>query len=135
MKLARRTGPMAAALLLAATAVAGCARPAEAVTITIHYSAFDPTQLTVPADVPITFVLVNDDPIDHEWLIGDEEFHEAHRTGTHASHDTVPTEVTVPALETVETTITFDQPGTLTYVCHLPAHESYGMAGTLTVEG
>ena len=135
MKIARRTGPMAAALLLAATAVAGCARPAEAVTITIHYSAFDPTQLTVPADVPITFVLVNDDPIDHEWLIGDEEFHEAHRTGTHASHDSVPTEVTVPALETVRTTITFEEPGTLSYICHLPQHESYGMVGVLTIEG
>ena len=87
------------------------------------------------AGVPITFVLVNEDPIDHEWLIGDDAFHEAHRTGTHASHDAVPTEVTVPALETVRTTITFEEPGTLSYICHLPQHESYGMVGVLTVEG
>jgi len=135
MRLALRTRSMAAALLLAVTAVAGCAAPARTITITIHYSAFDPARLTVPAGVPITFVLVNDDPIDHEWLIGDESFHEAHRTGTHAGHDSVPTEVTVPALETVETTITFEEPGTLTYICHLPGHESYGMAGTLTIGG
>jgi uncharacterized cupredoxin-like copper-binding protein len=47
----------------------------------------------------------------------------------------VPTEVTVPALETVRTTVTFAEPGTLAYVCHLPGHEAYGMAGVLTVEG
>ena len=128
---------LAAALLLAASAATACAAVPEAreVTITIHYSAFDPVALTVPAGVPITFVLVNEDPIDHEWLIGDEDFHAAHRTGTHASHGAVPTEVTVPALETVETTITFEQPGTFDYICHLPSHESYGMVGTLTVEG
>ena len=62
-------------------------------------------------------------------------FHEAHRTGTHATHGAVPTEVTVPALETVETTITFDEPGTLAYICHLPGHEAYGMVGALTVAG
>ena len=33
------------------------------------------------------------------------------------------------------TTITFDEPGTLQYICHLPGHEAYGMVGTLTVEG
>lgn len=134
MRRANRSWPVAAALLLAVTAVAGCAPSAQTITITIHYSAFEPSQLTVPADVPITFVLVNEDPIDHEWLIGDEAFHDAHRTGTHASHDSVPTEVSVPALETIETTITFEEPGMLAYICHLPAHESYGMVGALTVE-
>jgi uncharacterized cupredoxin-like copper-binding protein len=89
----------------------------------------------VPRGVPVTFVLVNEDPIDHEWLIGDAGFHEAHRSGTHAGHGGVPTEVTVPALETVTTTITFDEAGRLDYICHLPGHEAYGMVGTLTVRG
>jgi plastocyanin len=125
-----------AALLLAATATAGCGRgQTTTVTITIHYSAFDPTEVSVPAGVPVTFVLVNEDPIDHEWLIGDAAFHDAHRTGTHASHGDVPTEVTIPALETRRTTITFDEPGRVAYICHLPQHEAYGMVGTLTVEG
>ena len=134
MRRTRRSVSAAAALLIAVAGVAaGCSPSAQTVTISIHYSAFDPPQLTVPAGVPITFVLVNADPIDHEWLLGDETFHDAHRTGTHASHDTVPTEVSVPALESVETTITFEQPGTLSYICHLPDHESYGMVGLLTV--
>ena len=126
---------LAVALLIAAAAVGGCAPQAATVTITIHYSAFDLTEVSVPAGVPVTFILVNDDPIDHEWLIGDEAFHDAHRSGTHASHGDVPTEVTIPALETVRTTITFDDPGELAYICHLPQHESYGMVGLLTVEG
>ena len=127
--------PVLAVLLVAVAALTGCSARAENVTITIHYSAFDPTELSVPRGEPITFVLVNEDPIDHEWLIGDEAFHEKHRTGTHASHGAVPTEVTIPALETVTTTITFDEAGRFAYICHLPAHEQYGMVGWLTVKG
>ena len=124
-----------ALLLVVAAAAAGCTPGAVTITITIHHSAFDLTEVSVPRGVPVTFVLVNEDPIDHEWLIGDDAFHEAHRTGTHATHGDVPTEVTIPALETRRTTITFDEAGTLDYICHLPAHEDYGMVGTLTVEG
>jgi uncharacterized cupredoxin-like copper-binding protein len=131
----RRIGPVATALLIAVAAVAGCAPSPQTVTLTIHYSAFDVTELSVPRGVPITFVLVNEDPIDHEWLIGDDAFHAAHRAGTHATHGQVPTEVTIPALETVATTITFDEPGRLAYICHLPGHEAYGMVGVLTVTG
>lgn len=133
MSLVRRS--VIVALLLAVAAIAGCSSEPETVTIRIHYSAFEPTDLSVPRGVPVTFILVNEDPIDHEWLIGDEGFHEAHRSGTHASHGGVSTEVTVPALETVTTTITFDESGRLDYVCHLPGHEAYGMVGTLTVSG
>ena len=130
-----RPALVAVALLIAVVTATGCSGGARTLTITIHYSGFDPAELTVPRGVPVTFVLVNEDPIDHEWLIGDDAFHEAHRSGTHASHGDVPTEVTVPALETAETTITFDEPGTLAYICHLPGHEGYGMVGVLTVEG
>jgi len=56
---------LAVALLIAAAAVGGCAPQAATVTITIHYSAFDLTEVSVPAGVPVTFILVNDDPIDH----------------------------------------------------------------------
>jgi uncharacterized cupredoxin-like copper-binding protein len=122
------------ALLLAASATAGCAR-ATTVTIVIHHSRFDVTEVVVPRGVPVTFVLVNEDPIDHEWLVGDAAFHERHRSGTHSAHGAVPTEVTVEALETARTTITFDDAGTVLFICHLPGHEAYGMVGTLVVEG
>ena len=132
-----RTVRLAIAVILlgVATVAGGCAPAATTVTIHIHYSGFDPTEISVPRGVPVTFVLVNEDPIDHEWLIGDAAFHERHRHGTHASHGAVPNEVTIPALETVETTITFTDPGSVQYICHLPGHEAYGMVGTVTVDG
>jgi plastocyanin len=134
MTRASRSLAAAVATLVVAAVAAGCAPGPTTVTITIRYSAFEPVELSVPAGVPVTFVLVNEDPIDHEWLIGDDAFHEAHRTGTHATHGDVPTEVTIPALETATTTITFDEPGDYAYIYHLPSHEAYGMVGVLTVE-
>jgi plastocyanin len=124
-----------ALLLVGGTALVGWAAPpaSREITIRIHHSAFDPSELTVPAGVPVTFVLVNEDPIDHEWLIGDDGFHAAHRTGTHAVHGQLPTEVSIPALGTARTTIVFGEPGTYAYICHLPRHEAYGMIGVLTV--
>ncbi|MDQ2935372.1 MAG: plastocyanin/azurin family copper-binding protein [Chloroflexota bacterium] len=120
------------ATLLIGAAGCGPAGP-QRVTITIHYSSFDPSALTVQHGVPVTFVLVNEDPIDHEWIVGDQALHERHRHGTEPVHGARPTEVTVPAGTTIETTVTFDQSAHLTYVCHLPHHEAYGMVGTLTV--
>jgi len=101
--------------------------------ITIHYSHYDPAEIRVPAGRPITFVITNTDPIDHEWIVGDAALHARHRTGTEPVHDTRPTEVSLDAGATRTTTITFDSPGTLTFVCHLPGHEAYGMTGTLVV--
>jgi len=130
----RRVRSAAIALLLVAGLAAGCgAGPVTRVEIRIHYSTFEPETVTVPRGVPITFVLVNEDPIDHEWLVGDEAFHERHRTGTEAQHGQRPNEISLPPLTTIETTLTFDSPGTLLYICHFPRHEDYGMVGTLTV--
>jgi uncharacterized cupredoxin-like copper-binding protein len=103
------------------------------VTIDFHYSHFSPSVVVVPAGVKMTFTLRNDDPIDHEWIVGPPEVHEIHRHGTEAVHEHRPTEVTVPALSSRVTTITFDEPGAYAYICHLPGHEEYGMMGTLLV--
>ena len=45
------------------------------------------------------------------------------------------TEVSIDALGTRTTTVTFDKAGTYTFICHLPGHEAYGMTGTVTVTG
>ena len=132
-----RAGVAMVALILAigATIVGWTASGASReITITIHHSAFDPAHITVRAGEPVTFILVNEDPIDHEWLVGDDGFHGAHRTGTHAVHGQVPAEVSIPALGTARTTLAFDEPGTYAYICHLPRHEAYGMVGVLVVE-
>jgi plastocyanin len=132
----RTRGWMPLGLLLGSLLLlGGCSSAASStpIQIEIHYSHFNPSQLTVPHGQPITFLLVNDDPIDHEWIVGTEEVHRVHRTGTEPFHASRPTEVTIPALSTRTTTVTFETPGVLTYVCHLPGHEAYGMIGTLEV--
>ena len=122
----------ALALLLFVAAAGACAPAApRAVDITIHYSHYSASQIDVPAGVPITFRIRNDDPIDHEWMIGDLAMHEKHRAGTEAVHDARPDELTIPALSTRTTTLTFPVAMTLTYMCHLPGHEVYGMVGVL----
>jgi uncharacterized cupredoxin-like copper-binding protein len=101
--------------------------------IVIRYSHFEPSAITVPAGVPVTITLRNDDPIDHEWIVGDDAVHAVHRVGTELLHPSRPTEVVIPAGETRVTTVTFAQPAEWKYICHLPGHEAYGMVGTLTI--
>ena len=117
--------------VLGATALAVAAASTGPLTIdvNIHYSHFQPSSLTVPAGRPVTFLIHNSDPIDHEWIVGDAALHERHRTGTEPYHNSRPTEVSIDAGTTRVTTITFDRPTTLTYVCHLPGHEALAWSG------
>jgi uncharacterized cupredoxin-like copper-binding protein len=127
-----RLVPLGALLLI--TAVSGCApAPTNRATVIFRYSHFAPGDLQVKAGVPVTFTLRNDDPIEHEWIIGPSSIHQVHRTGTESVHNERPSEVTVRPYETKTTTIVFDNPGTLEYICHLPGHEAYGMKGVLTI--
>jgi uncharacterized cupredoxin-like copper-binding protein len=107
----------------------------DRVEISIHYSKFSVSSVQVPLGVPVTFVLTNDDPIDHEWIVGDAAVHERHRTGTEPVHGSRPTEVTIPAHSVRVTTITFPVAATWQYICHLPGHEAYGMVGTVQIGG
>lgn len=103
------------------------------VDIRIHYSRFEPRAFSVPRDRPVRFVIRNDDPIGHEWIVGDETVHEVHRTGTEPHHASRPTEISIPPLSTRQTTITFEAPVNWQFICHLPGHEAYGMVGSLAV--
>jgi len=131
----RRLGAFLLVVVIAATLSSGCGDGAAAsnATVAIRYSRFVPQLITVVAGEPVTFTLRNDDPIEHEWIVGPRDVHTRHRTGTEPFHASVPTEVTVPAFSERLTTITFEQPGDYAYICHLPGHEEYGMVGTLRV--
>jgi uncharacterized cupredoxin-like copper-binding protein len=135
----RAVGRIAASLivgLLAAGAVIQLGfggQRIRTIEIDIHYSHFTPDHVTARAGQPIRFVIVNSDPIDHEWIVGDEALHQRHRTGTEPTHGLRPTEQSIDAGRQVETVVTFDKPGEYRYICHLPGHEAYGMVGTLTV--
>ena len=122
------------ALALVAFAASACASAdasTPTVNIRIHYSKFEPAAITVPAGVPVTYIIRNDDPIDHEWLVGDAAFHARHRTGTENAHGDRPDEVSLPPLATKTTTLTLPA-GTYTFICHFPLHEQYGMIGIVT---
>jgi uncharacterized cupredoxin-like copper-binding protein len=133
----QRYAAFVAVILLALAVVAtACAEThAEGMTIAIRYSRFEPAVITAQAGEPMSITLRNDDPIEHEWIVGTEDVHERHRTGTEPYHATRPTEVTVPAFSSRETTVVFGEPGEYQYICHLPGHEAYGMTGTVRVEG
>lgn len=126
-------------LLLAAASfallVAACGGGASASnrTMAVRYSQFEPGVMTVPQGVPITFTLRNDDPIEHEWIVGRPDVHERHRTGAEPFHAEIPSEVTIPAFASRETTLTFSEPGDYAFICHLPGHEDYGMVGVVKV--
>ncbi len=126
----------AAGILLAAVLPgSGVARgPAtQTVTITMRHSRFAPAHLTVRRGTTVRFVLSNIDPIDHEFILGDEAVQRRHETGTEPSHGAIPGEVSLPAGGTGETTYTFTRPGLLLIGCHAPGHYDYGMRGRVRV--
>ena len=123
-------------LAVALVAAAGACRPVErevrTVEIGLRYSRFTPEAITVDAGETVRFVLRNEDPIHHEFILGDEEVQRVHEVGEEPHHAR-PGEVSVPAGETATTTYRFRGPGTLLFGCHLPGHWSYGMRGTVRI--
>jgi len=122
-------------LALIAAGVACSGQGPARQTIAIRYSHFTVGTVTARVGVPITMTLRNDDPIEHEWIVGTEAVHERHRTGTEAYHGDIPTEVTIPAFSERTTTVVFHEAGDFKYICHLPGHEQYGMVGVVHVTG
>lgn len=99
----------------------------------MEYSRFDVTEISVRSGTRLRFVVTNHDPIPHELIVGDEEVHAQHATGTHAGHPPIPGEVTVRPGGIAVTTFTFDEPGVVNFACHLPGHYDYGMHGRIVV--
>jgi len=121
----------ALALVASAACTTADASTPLRVEIRIHYSRFEPASVTVPAGVAVTYVIRNEDPIDHEWLIGDAAFHQRHRSGTEPVHGDRPDEISVPPNTTKTTTLTLPV-GSYLYICHFPLHEEYGMIGVVS---
>ena len=121
-------------VLLAVGCSSASAHPSEIV-VDIEHSRFVPERIAVGAGTTVTFVIKNSDPIDHEFIIGDQTVQDVHENGTEAHHGKRPGEISVPALESVSTTYTFDEPGELIYGCHLPSHYDFGMKGVIRISG
>ena len=125
-------------LVVGASAASGdaAARPTDGVVhVSIHFSRFDPETIVVEPGQTVRFVIENTDPIDHEFILGDEGVQLVHEEGTEAHHDPRPGEVSVPPGATVATRYTFPESGvgSLIFGCHLPAHYDFGMRGIVTI--
>lgn len=103
------------------------------VEIGIQHSRFSVGDLRVHVGTILRFVVRNDDPIDHELVVGDDPVHARHAAGSEARHPPVPGEVSVPAGRTAMTFVELTEPGTFVYACHLPGHLAYGMTGEIEV--
>ncbi|MGH2711437.1 MAG: cupredoxin domain-containing protein [Actinomycetota bacterium] len=122
---------LAVCLLLAASA---CSPEApDEVSVNIRFSRYHPERFEFPAGSTVKFVVINKDPIDHEFLIGDERVQQIHEEGTEAHHGDKPGEISIAAGTTRATTYTFNEPGTLIVGCHLPGHYAFGMSGEIEV--
>jgi uncharacterized cupredoxin-like copper-binding protein len=126
------------AVAAALGAGAGCVSRSDAangvVNIDIHHSRFVPATISVGSRQMVRFVVHNTDPIDHEFIVGDQATQDRHEHGTEDHHDgSVPGEISVPAGTTVSTTYHVDRPRQLLYGCHLPGHWAYGMRGVIRV--
>ncbi|MGH2785594.1 MAG: cupredoxin domain-containing protein [Actinomycetota bacterium] len=138
MRVASASGTLrvAAVLLASAFAFAGCSTGPAAPTTTevrMHYSKFLPASLEIAAGTTVDFVLVNEDPVAHEFVIGTEAEHLAHEKGAAGDPHTGTGEASIPAQGTVRLSYTFAKAGTLLYACHVPGHYNYGMKGSLKV--
>jgi uncharacterized cupredoxin-like copper-binding protein len=124
-------------LLLAAGSFGACSDGGpdggRVIEISIEHSAFEPDSIEVEEGETVTFEITNDDPIDHEFILGDEEVQRIHEEGTEKHHDTRPGEISVPAGATAVTTYTFEEAGDLIYGCHIFGHYDYGMRGAVEV--
>jgi uncharacterized cupredoxin-like copper-binding protein len=104
------------------------------VTIGVHYSRFSTSTVHVRAGTIVRFLIRNDDPINHEFIVGDARVHAAHERGRGATHPPVLGEVSVGPGELGETFYRFDASGRYLFACHLPGHFAYGMQGYVVVD-
>jgi uncharacterized cupredoxin-like copper-binding protein len=115
---------------------AAAGQATQTVVVTMHHSRFQPEVVRVAPGTTVRFLLRNTDPIDHEFILGDEEVQRRHEQGRQREHHgEVPGEVSVAAGGQAATTYTFPRggPASLQFACHLPGHYAYGMRGVAVV--
>jgi uncharacterized cupredoxin-like copper-binding protein len=98
----------------------------------------EPASMTVPAGVPVTFVVTNAGSADHEFYLGDDDAQAEHEEEMMEmggmGHDE-PEGIAVEPGETKELTYTFAAPGKTRAGCHVVGHYAGGMKATITVSG
>jgi uncharacterized cupredoxin-like copper-binding protein len=98
---------------------------------------FEPAEFEVAAGEVVTFKLINEGNLVHDFTLGDQatqDEHEAEMAEMNGMAHDEPNVVTIPAGETAELTWEFDEAGTVLIGCHQPGHYAAGMTGEITVD-
>lgn len=115
-----------AAVLFIAIALAGCQTKSDSSSgsadIVLEDMRFTPNRIDAKVGVPLTVRLTNKGTERH-----DLNFEALHMPGL------VGVESILEPGETRTITLTFDQPGTHTFICTLPGHAAAGMTGAAFV--
>jgi uncharacterized cupredoxin-like copper-binding protein len=95
---------------------------------------FEPAGLEVEPGETVTFVVTNEGDRDHEFVLGDEAYQDAHGEdmaagGMHHEGNAV----TVAPGATEQLTWTFPAQGVVLYGCHVAGHYDAGMVGAIRV--
>jgi uncharacterized cupredoxin-like copper-binding protein len=122
-----------AALLLGAALLPACSGGTQTITVDMRFSHYTPAALSVHKGETVRFKLVNQDPITHEFIIGDAAAQEAHERGPDVNHNGKPGQATLTPGQTEFISFTFSAPGSLIFACHRPGHYGYGMRGTIKI--
>ena len=99
---------------------------------------FEPADFTVSPGETVTFRIVNEGSVVHDFTLGDQATQDEHEAEMADMGDMVhdePNVVTLPGGETTEFTWRFPQSGTVLIGCHQPGHYAAGMKGQITIEG
>jgi uncharacterized cupredoxin-like copper-binding protein len=96
---------------------------------------FDPSTVDVSPGEAVTFVIHNDGGNEHEFVLGDEAYQQAHEADMQGGHHMAETAngVIVAPGETKRLTWRFDHSGEVLFGCHEPGHYEGGMVGTIEV--
>ena len=152
-----RVAPLAAIAVLAAACSAGGGSPipasaaptagapaASAAGTRIEVKLTDalriePAAITVPAGVPVTFVVTNAGSTLHEFVLGDEAEQMEHEDemmegGGMSMPKDEPMAIGVEPGMTKELTVTFDEAGSMLAGCHVVGHYAAGMQADITIE-
>lgn len=129
------------AVASAATSPGATASPAASASTRIEVAltdsmAIELDMMTVPAGVPVTFVVSNTGSADHEFYLGDESAQLAHEDEMMSNggmlHDE-PEGISVAPGQTKEMTYTFTKAGMTLAGCHVAGHYAAGMMAQMTV--
>ena len=145
----RRRGAIAVAVVLAGTLLAACGddsgggaeggvaglEPGSDADRTVEMAmvefAYEPAEVSVPADTAVRFVFPNRGQRPHEGAVGTRADHEAVENDRSTAPD-LPT-VRVAAGASGELIVRFDRPGTFVVGCHELGHWAAGQMATVTV--